>query len=302
MSPCVCSLRWTAWGSSSFFHWYNPHWFLQPEVVGTYLPSTGTLGWGPWCGIGSHHCWNSPPEFLSTTCGCGTSPFCVWAPPTSVDGCGFFNSVVIRLLFNSVSDGCEWWLFHILVVILISVVQGGEPCLPTLPYWLEVINIFWMSKCFVFFRSYLPTQIHSYCQRICVDANFRPSPFAVKVYRDVRLESLLWEDFSSSASFWAILDWCYVLVIYQCIVNYPKHRAVKQLFYYAYGFCGPGIRWGTAQIAQQCLGPQLVLSKGGVDSTAVVWNYLNAHSVMCLMVTAGCWWDLIQAISYNVYT
>ena len=38
--------------SSSFFHQLNPHWFLQPEVVGTYLPGTGTLGWGAWYGVG----------------------------------------------------------------------------------------------------------------------------------------------------------------------------------------------------------------------------------------------------------
>ena len=44
VSPSVGSLR-TAWGSSSFFHQLNPHWFLQPEVVGTYL-----LALGPWAG------------------------------------------------------------------------------------------------------------------------------------------------------------------------------------------------------------------------------------------------------------
>ena len=36
----------------------------------------------------------------------------------SLDGCGFFNSIVIRLPFNPISDGTEWWLFWILVVIL----------------------------------------------------------------------------------------------------------------------------------------------------------------------------------------
>ena len=30
----------------------NPHWFLHPEVVGTYLPDTRTLGWGPGMGLG----------------------------------------------------------------------------------------------------------------------------------------------------------------------------------------------------------------------------------------------------------
>ena len=46
------SVRGTSWDSSSLFHRLNPHWFLQPEVVGTYLPGTGTLGWGPGVGMG----------------------------------------------------------------------------------------------------------------------------------------------------------------------------------------------------------------------------------------------------------
>ena len=41
------SFRGTAWDSSSFFHQLNPH-FLQPEVMGTYLPGTGNLGWRAW--------------------------------------------------------------------------------------------------------------------------------------------------------------------------------------------------------------------------------------------------------------
>ena len=34
------------------------------------------------------------------------------------DGCGIFNSVVLRLPFNLISDGSECWFFYILVVIL----------------------------------------------------------------------------------------------------------------------------------------------------------------------------------------
>ena len=49
----------------------------------------------------------STPKFLSTTHGYGTSPFCISTLPTSLDGCGFFNSVVVRLPFNSISDGSE---------------------------------------------------------------------------------------------------------------------------------------------------------------------------------------------------
>ena len=46
VSSFVGSLTGIARGSSSFFHQLNPCWFLQPEVVGTYLPGTGTLGLG----------------------------------------------------------------------------------------------------------------------------------------------------------------------------------------------------------------------------------------------------------------
>ena len=123
VSLYVGSLRRTAWDSRIFFHWLNPYWFLQPEVMETYLPGTGTLGWRAWCGAGTPHSWDSPPEFLPTTHACGTSLFRIPAPPTSVDGCDFFNSVVVRLPFIDsiplISDGSEWWLFYSLVVILI---------------------------------------------------------------------------------------------------------------------------------------------------------------------------------------
>ena len=32
---------------------HNPCWFLKPEVMGTSLPGTETLGWGAWCGAGN---------------------------------------------------------------------------------------------------------------------------------------------------------------------------------------------------------------------------------------------------------
>ena len=86
--------------------------------MGTYLPATGNLSWGFWHGSGTPCSQDIPPEFLPTTHRCGTSPFRISAPPTSLDGCGFFNSIVVRLPFNKISDGSEWWFFYILVVIL----------------------------------------------------------------------------------------------------------------------------------------------------------------------------------------
>ncbi|XP_036091083.1 uncharacterized protein LOC118612937 [Rousettus aegyptiacus] len=53
------------------------------------LLSAGTLGWGPCCGAGTTH--GGPPQlrcpsqFLTTTCGCGTSLFHISAPLTSLD-------------------------------------------------------------------------------------------------------------------------------------------------------------------------------------------------------------------------
>ena len=137
MSPCVAFLRGVAWGSSSFFHHLNPRWFLQPKVVGTYIPGTGILGWkGPSVDLGLLAPEISLPNFYP--CGCGISLFHVWAAPTSLGGCGFFNSIVVRLQFSSISDIHEWWWFYILVVILMWLCEGREPYLPTPPSWLEV--------------------------------------------------------------------------------------------------------------------------------------------------------------------
>ena len=48
----------------------------------------------------------------------GTSPFCICTPPISLDGCGFFNSIVVRLLLCPISDVPESWWLYILVIIL----------------------------------------------------------------------------------------------------------------------------------------------------------------------------------------
>ena len=74
-------------------------------------------GLGAWCWSGTLCSRDIPLKFLWTTHGWGFSPFWDYAPPTSLDGCGFFNSVV-RLPFNSISDKSEKWLFYILIVIL----------------------------------------------------------------------------------------------------------------------------------------------------------------------------------------
>ena len=105
-------------GLQKFLPQLNPLWFLQPEVVGTYLPGTGTLGWGAWCVFETPCSRDIPPEFYPAHL-CVGPAYCGSGPDsTSLDGCGFFNSVVVRLPFSFISDVPQWWLFYVLVVIL----------------------------------------------------------------------------------------------------------------------------------------------------------------------------------------
>ena len=86
-------------------------WVLQGDLLGTLEVSSMTqsplvFAAGSYRDLSSWH-WNpglvvpsvglgllapeiSLPKFLSTTRGCGTSPFSVFASTTSLDGCGFF--------------------------------------------------------------------------------------------------------------------------------------------------------------------------------------------------------------------
>ena len=79
----------------------QPPWFLQPEVMDTYLPGTGTLGWVVWCGSGItcsrdislfyiQYMWAWDHQFVSS---------CLHPsiPLTQLDDCDFFNSCVVRL-------------------------------------------------------------------------------------------------------------------------------------------------------------------------------------------------------------
>ena len=70
---------------------HNHHWFLQPEVTGTFLSSTGNMEWGAWCEAGTP-CSSERAStaevflgFLTTTGGCGAWPLHISAPPISLD-------------------------------------------------------------------------------------------------------------------------------------------------------------------------------------------------------------------------
>ena len=54
---CICPETFAGpltvcWETCSFFCCPNPHWILQPEVIGTWLSGAGTLDWVGWSGLG----------------------------------------------------------------------------------------------------------------------------------------------------------------------------------------------------------------------------------------------------------
>ena len=59
------------------------------------------------------------------------------APPTSLDECFFFNSLVVRLPYSSIF--WQFWLFCVSkFLVLLLVVQGGKVYLTSPPSYLEV--------------------------------------------------------------------------------------------------------------------------------------------------------------------
>ena len=85
-------------------------WVLQKFLSLTQSPlvfaarSYGDLSswhWNPWLWYLMWGCGSSSPRYPSWIfihhTRCGTSPFCISTPPTSLSGCGFFNFMVVRL-------------------------------------------------------------------------------------------------------------------------------------------------------------------------------------------------------------
>ena len=58
-------------------------------------------------------------------------------PPTGLDECFFFNSLVVGLTYSSIF--CQFWLVFVSkFVVVLLVVQGSAVCLPMPPSCLEV--------------------------------------------------------------------------------------------------------------------------------------------------------------------
>ena len=129
----------TARGFDASFSWcWNPG--LQGLSRSPVIPP----GWSAReCGtVWSVTCYptpQNPPLPPATACPKSSPPqLPISAPPTSLDECFFFKSLVVRLPYSSIF--WQFWLFFVfkLVVILLLVVQGSKAYLPMLPPWLKV--------------------------------------------------------------------------------------------------------------------------------------------------------------------
>ena len=128
----------------SLSHHSNPHIFLQSEVLGLYFPTLEPwITWSvllPSCSSQFIHTqmWDrlvlQPPP-----CRASSPPqLPISTPPTSLDECFFFNSLVVRFPYSSIF--WQFWLFFVFkfIVVLLWVVQGGKVYLPTPPSWPKV--------------------------------------------------------------------------------------------------------------------------------------------------------------------
>ena len=158
--------------AGSFSCHLNTHWFFQSEVLRLYFPTLE-----PWiagvclapllfllvylhANVGlpgplaaAFPTWSSS-HYLTSSLSCHFDHPCppalaltqifsaqlpISAPPTILDECVFFISLVVRLPYNSIF--CQFWLFFVFKFdVLLLVVEGGTVYLPIPPSWLEVPN------------------------------------------------------------------------------------------------------------------------------------------------------------------
>ena len=116
--------------SQRFLRLYFPA--LEPWVAGSVsLPSCSS--WFIWMQMWDHLVCQLPP------CHTSSPPrLPVSAPPTSLNGCLFFKSLVVGLPYSLIF--WQFWLCFVFkyVVVLLLIVWGGKVYLPTPPSWLEV--------------------------------------------------------------------------------------------------------------------------------------------------------------------
>ena len=128
--------------AESFCHCCNSHRCFQSEVLKLYFPALE-----PWV-VQFVSLPSCSYQFICTRMwDCQPLPchvsFLPWlsfsTPPTSLDDCFFFNSLVVRLPYTSIF--WQFWLgfFVFKFVVLLLLLQRGKVYLFTPPSWLEVL-------------------------------------------------------------------------------------------------------------------------------------------------------------------
>ena len=106
-------LRGAAW-VSPFILLLHPYWFLQTEVIGlTFLALEPWAGWSV-VGLGSFAPEVSLQIFILHPW-VWDHPFCLSSPPTHLDECDFFNSLVVELPYSLIF----WWFWVVVVLTFI---------------------------------------------------------------------------------------------------------------------------------------------------------------------------------------
>ena len=111
--------------------------------------SSISLSWNPGCGVYlasqlfllvyPHTNVGPPGAPASTLLRALSTPAAISAPPTGMEECFFFNSLVVGLPYSLIF--WQLWLFLIFkFVVVLLVVQRGAVCLPAPPSWPEVLR------------------------------------------------------------------------------------------------------------------------------------------------------------------
>ena len=125
--------------SQRFWGFISLHW--SPglhSLSGTPLvpPCLSALGCGTDCSTSHQLAGPGPPATASPWVLSARLPISI--PPTSLDECFFFNSLVVGLLYSSIF--CQFWFFVFKFVLLLFV-RGGTVCLPVPSSWPEVSHM-----------------------------------------------------------------------------------------------------------------------------------------------------------------
>ena len=114
-------------------------WLSQGSAQSVPLPSLSVHNVGT--------VWSASRSLAALPCCISYSPrLPISAPPTSLDECFFFKSLVVGLPYSSIF--WQFWLFFIFkfFVVLLLVVRGGKVYLPRPLFWPEVLDFSFMVK------------------------------------------------------------------------------------------------------------------------------------------------------------